>query len=181
MDTFSGAHPFRPACLTVAYKKAAEGEHSDPVDLHEAAIEFAARAVEMADAGQCPCCGGSFAEGEIPSGSRITSCRCVPVCMGCSRREAFGSYLSVTDLMGLREWAAAGDEERTAHGVAREVAALEVIRGKRRRTPGFTATDTEGDPIGHTEGGAGPLSVPHAGGWAKYGYTDEQDRRERER
>jgi hypothetical protein len=41
------------------------------------------------DVGRCPRCAGPYVKGEIPSGSRITECRWVPVCMVCGEMETF--------------------------------------------------------------------------------------------
>lgn len=77
--SFSGAHPFRPSCLA---------------DLGMVMDEVAEITLAV-DAGDCPRCGASLPENCLAAGSRMTRCRCVPVCGECgtdeARLEAVGS------------------------------------------------------------------------------------------
>ena len=168
ISTFSGAHPFRAPCLIEAYI-----ESADPgTDWDDAADEVAILIEKFIDKGLCPRCGGDYVEGEIPSGSRVSDCRCIPVCMECSRAEVYGLLVVALDrikgpedavltplLLPVCMW---GENDRDA------------------QTRALAAYELAGD-VSYTEVPAGDLlSRPHPGGWLEHGYDDTQDREERE-
>jgi hypothetical protein len=68
--SFSGAHPFRPVHL-----RAVLLNDDQLVDL-----------VQLIDGEICPRCLGFLPE-EFPAGSRVTDCRCIPVCSDCGSDE----------------------------------------------------------------------------------------------
>lgn len=78
--SFSGAHPFRLQCLAEVLRIEVGDENDD----------LALELVALIDAGRCPRCGRPITEREIASGSRMTSCRCIPVCAACGEDESWG-------------------------------------------------------------------------------------------
>lgn len=74
VHSFSGRHRFQLACLgeTDAY-----------------AAGTADQIVADVNSGICPRCQGPLPRPpEYPAGSRITRCRCIPICSGCGSDEA---------------------------------------------------------------------------------------------
>jgi len=85
--TFSGVHPFRPVCLRdLIVRSHAEQDAPPPAD---AAIWQTVKLVRMIDRGDCPRCARALGDETHPAGSRVTPCRCIPVCSGCGSHEAF--------------------------------------------------------------------------------------------
>ena len=151
INSFSGAHPFRPQCLTPMV----DGERLAAV-------------VELIDAGRCPRCGDPLPDGDPiqPAGSRVTACRCVPICGPCGDAEPFApidpSYwpLDADDMHKERDWL---EEQR------------------QRAVPGTMSGDSTGSPVATTDDGVTtPKPRPHPGGWLEYGYDETADREERE-
>jgi hypothetical protein len=61
--------------------------------------------------GTCPRCNGPLlprGEGEIPSGSRVTACRCIPICYECGEDEGFTSWEGGLD--SAADWPIERDE-----------------------------------------------------------------------
>lgn len=153
--SFSGAHPFRPQCLAALlddeYLDAFYGTDAD---------EHLAHLVTEVDSGRCPRCGRDLPTGATrPSGSRVTRCRCIPVCGPCGEHE-------IADLVGPNDWPAVSPSE------VDEWRAEMLANAK----PGIV---TESTVI--TEEGASEIRPrPHPGGWAEFGYDDSRDQAERE-
>jgi hypothetical protein len=87
IHSFSGKHTFDPQCLIDAYRETL-GEEHDPYDELEGVEEVALLVASCIDRGLCPRCGariddGPHGEKEIPSGSYVTDCRCIPICAEC--------------------------------------------------------------------------------------------------
>jgi hypothetical protein len=86
--TSDGAHPFRPACLAAAWLEDVGHLYLDREDaLSEGAAHMVDRYTAI-HADRCARCDTTFPEGEIPSGSRETDCRCIPICSACDESEA---------------------------------------------------------------------------------------------
>lgn len=135
MRTVSGAHPFRPQCAASA-----------------ASAEAAEEITRNVDRGRCPRCLGPLPQAPItPAGSRVTDCRCVPVCETCGAHEARAG-LTPPDRWPMT-------------GVATHLAAL----------PGTARLATV------TPEQAGRLidTAPPTGGAAVHGYDDSADETER--
>lgn len=138
MRTVSGAHPFRPQCAASAASASSA----------EAAEEI----TRNVDRGRCPRCLGPLPRSPIvPAGSRVTDCRCVPVCETCGAHEA-RARLTPPD-----RWPLAG--------VAEELAAL----------PGaaYLATITPAEAARIID------SAPDTGGSLAHGVDDGPDEAER--
>jgi hypothetical protein len=91
-------HAFRRACLLDALREALDPSEYGP---HTArmARHMLDELHAMMERDECPRCGGRLGE---PVGSRATSCRCVPVCVGCSIHESdTGAWLDGWPLSGL--------------------------------------------------------------------------------
>jgi hypothetical protein len=165
VETFSGTHPFRFDHLRDAVHLAhieAGDEGLDDEDVQEV-VEKLGRLIRD---GRCPRCGGTYVQGEIPSGSRLTLCRCVPVCMGCGSREATSQLYEWWLQPYL--WPLDHNEEdaiRTDLGIPTQA------EHESSRTPGFL--DSSGALL--TEEGVGVVDfTPTTGGWAEFGH-DEDD------
>ena len=152
INSFTGAHPFRPQCLAPLV-------HGERL----AAI------VELIDAGRCPRCGDPLPDGEPiqPAGSRVTACRCVPICGPCGDAEPLAPIdpshwpLDADEMHEERDWL---EEQR------------------QRALPGTMSRDSTDSPeVSTADGVATPKPRPHAGGWLEYGYDDTADQEERER
>ena len=138
-----------------------------------ALVEFVAGVVELLDSGKCPRCNGPLvrSEREYPAGSRLTDCRCIPVCGPCGFREAI---VPPSHRVFLPEW---GNED----AVAREVEVVDAI-------PIYTPTAS---PVTeHSAGSLLPLTRDwkkrsdvggRSDGWIKYGYHESGDQEERKR
>jgi hypothetical protein len=155
ITTFSGAHPFRPACLLDAL----DYWHSGSLERDELADE-AAELISIIDSERCPRCRGEYFDGEIPSGSRLTSCRCIPVCSQCGAVEWLGEY-------GAGEWPLSPELVTTE----REHYRAHLSERGLLSPDGVLITDD----------GVGPVQPrPHPGGWAEYGYDESADGQERQ-
>jgi hypothetical protein len=160
--SFSGAHPFRPQCLVTALEPS-----SDPKG--EALVERATHLVGEIDRGRCPRCGGplSTASG-LPAGSRVTACRCVPICGSCGAHEALFGGQAV-------QWAS---ERFTPESVTAD---LERASAKATTVIAMIIKDDEGMKM-LDNSGVWPVELrPHPGGWLEFGYDDSPDRDELER
>jgi hypothetical protein len=132
------------------------------MDLSAAGAQDRASEVTLdVDAGRCPRCWDPLPTGNIlPAGSRVTGCRCIPVCGRCGEDEAFS-------LQPVLDWPIDADE---------------IVARREHRTllPGFLVPSPDGtaavvDDTGVTEVKPGPPT----GGWSQYGYDDSQDEDER--
>ncbi len=165
MRTFSGAHPFDPQHLIDAYLESTD----DDTDRSDAVSDVADLLAKVGE-GRCLRCGTPFRVREIPSGSRVTDCRCIPICSLCSEAEAYwneamvlikgpedAALLALVD--GVCEWPV--DPGKTAEGVAE-------FRERHKMTPAAVS-------LGELE-----LDDPRSG-WLAFGHDDTRDREERER
>lgn len=162
--SFSGAHPFRPACLQQAVHAVFEFDpdefESEGVDPVQHVLDL----VQMVDRGECPSCGRDLPTGNfMPAGSRLTRCRCVPVCVGCGNLEA---------LHGI---------EVTAWPMPPEdVDALNARMLASAKLTDVTLMGEGGAPVLITEDGVTEIRLrDHPGGWAEFGYDDTDDEQER--
>lgn len=97
-------HAFRPGCLKAEIERLLDerGDFKRGLLVH-AYVAL----VNDIDDGRCPRCQGPLTvEGEMPEGSRVTSCRCIPLCAACSDCEtserAVGGHSSVLDWYASR-------------------------------------------------------------------------------
>ena len=165
--TFSGAHPFRPACLVAAYEECLEDEELEPDELRAEAAEFVANLVERMGEEHCLRCGKEFAPKEIPSGSRVTDCRCVPICHVCAEAEGYQSLVLdlvqgpddgvLVGLVGpVCDWPIDADQQDAA------------VREFRRRY--LVDATIRLDELGE--------SPANSGGWLEHGYDTSADEEE---
>jgi hypothetical protein len=79
-------HPFQPRCLRWELERHLD-EHGE-VD-RGAVVKALVGLLHDIDHGACPRCQGPspIARGETAAGSRVTSCRCIPICAECEARE----------------------------------------------------------------------------------------------
>lgn len=153
--SFSGTHAFKPGCVSDAAKLAAVtdfGYSPDDDGVTKIGAHWAAKVSDSLDKGMCPRCRGKMPEPpQYPAGSRVTSCRCIPVCNLCGQDEAFYP-------MPIWRW----PTSRSAMTKRRNK-----LDGKREL--GFLA----GDRI-ITESGSREFTLrEHPGGWAEFGHDPE--------
>jgi hypothetical protein len=173
VDSFSGAHPFRPAHL-----KAVLEREEPTADIDELVWALEALVTEI-DTGRCPRCGNGLDSGYgpdgvqiaglTPSGSRVTACRCVPVCSICSGHESL-VYPLQEFRYGPWDWMC---DPRSQDEMKTELDAVLRLGEEAIMVLGGSATTVI------TQDGASPV-VPrkHPGGWLEFGHDDEQDRDE---
>ncbi len=156
--SYSGAHPYRPACLIDLLLT--EGIAVDRDD----AVDQVLPITEAIDAGHCPRCGGPLPDGRPvkPAGSRATPCRCVPVCGRCGDSEAL--LLASPGLLYLPDCWPLVDADEIHERLAAHL-----------RPAMFDG----GSGMVIDEDGATPVKFrPHPGGWLEYGYDEGQDQAE---
>ncbi|MEO8292971.1 MAG: hypothetical protein ABI635_07495 [Actinomycetota bacterium] len=93
-------HPFRPRCLRSELERHLDrhGQVDDGVVGHALA-----GLLHDIDRDVCPRCQGALGTpaGRLSPGSRVTSCRCIPICERCEEREtqeaSIGAVYSVFD------------------------------------------------------------------------------------
>jgi hypothetical protein len=161
--SFSGVHEFRVACLreavTLAYRED-EVEDRRADDLLEGIIEGIRE-------GRCPRCGGDYKADEIPAGSRLTACRCVPVCTDCGRNEAWNHFNDWFTPPGY--WPIGSDSEASR----RRDAGVEPLPDLAVSTTEAFLDAASGALIS-LEGGEGIVNItPRTGGWAELGFDEE--------
>lgn len=151
ISSFSGCHPYRPQCLL---------SHLEAwVDEYDAA-DIAVEVTSAISRGTCPRCHGPLPDGDpvMPAGSRVTTCRCIPVCGACGGDEA-------TNEQGAIFWPVPGVDERAAADRAKATPAV--------------ATVVDGRPVLLTDHGViNPTPRSNPGGWAEFGFDDTQDQEE---
>jgi hypothetical protein len=168
INSFSGAHPFRPQCIIT------ELEDADPDEFlpEFAAISPVDRAHAMTvgmDHGFCPRCLGPLPEEPIkPAGSRITSCRCVPVCGQCGEDEVLLAMGGTAPSITL--WPVRRTLMLERLGVWRQAATAGVIAG-----------GADGPVVIEETGVTKVKAGPPSGGWLEFGYDDQDDIEEMER
>jgi hypothetical protein len=96
MKSFSGAHLYRPQCLIDEYMVEMQDEGYDDDEIREAAIDHVAELTAMLARSECPRCGAPL-NPKVTAGTRMTVCRCTPVCPDCGTHEAYYSA-------GVWEW-----------------------------------------------------------------------------
>jgi hypothetical protein len=156
-DSFSGTHPFRPACLLARLNEDMEVDMAREDELFllddEGVVarpnELARALIEMIKRSVCPRCAGPLPNECAAAGSRVTRCRCIPICSRCGTEEAFL-------LMSPWQWPLSSEDQEDI---------LETIRGQMKPA----ILDIAGEVV-FTDGAHSPLqSRPHPGGWAEYG------------
>jgi hypothetical protein len=137
--SFSGTHEFFPQCLAGLLD-----DWPEQVD----------SITEEIRTGWCPRCSERLPDQPtMPAGSRITSCRCVPICGPCGEDEA------VTGVYHPGDWPLDPDAVRAA-----------VARWNAQGQPAILTVDPDGVAVLLTEEGARPVRPrPHPGGWAEFG------------
>lgn len=94
LRSFSGTHSYRPTCVSDAAKLAAVTDFGfDPFDAaaqDKIGAHWAGVVTGRLERGQCPRCRGPLptVSEPPPAGSRITACRCIPICASCGSDEA---------------------------------------------------------------------------------------------
>lgn len=149
--SFSGCHPYRPQCLLAHLER-----YVDEDD----AVDIAAQVTLSISWGICPRCHCPLPDGDPikPAGSRVTSCRCIPICGACGGDEALNEQ--PTHL-----WPVAGVAERAA-------------ADRKQATPAVV-TVADGKPVLLTNHCViEPSPRPNSGGWAEFGFDDTQDQEE---
>jgi len=163
--SFSGAHPYRPQCVIDACS------HDFPgADYSKWRTDIAVGITRKLDGGTCPRC-DSVLDLKVTAGSRITRCRCVPICPTCGddegRQASFGTGVSQAWRWPVRK----GDITRRRNKWLKQVTPAVMELGGDDQVPVVLSDD-----------GVTPVRTrPFPGGWAEFGYDDTPDQGERER
>ncbi|GMA24678.1 hypothetical protein GCM10025864_24370 [Luteimicrobium album] len=102
MQSFSGTHAYDPAHVVDRFELAA-GE-----PLLGGELEAVRRYVDgmftfEIETGSCPRCEGPL-DVETAAGSRVTTCRCVPICTECGLDEALGEIGEWSSTSSCGRW-----------------------------------------------------------------------------
>lgn len=169
--SFSGAHPIRPQCVIAVVRSGLFSTGEKPDDLDEDSLsDVVVNIVHAVDAHRCPRCNEPLTESKSGSGfwmnagSRVTRCRCIPICSRCGEHEALEGRFAKSKL-GIRDWPTSPDEARA-----------DLYRWWKGATRN-TGVLTEGHLL--TGDGISVLQSQNTGGWREYGYCDDEDRAER--
>lgn len=156
LRSFSGTHDYRAGCVSAAAELAAVtdfGYSPDDDGVSKIGAHWAATVTEQLESGRCPRCRGKMPEPPmIPAGSRVTACRCIPIC--CGSDEA-------TYPIPLWRWPTSRS-------------AISRRRNKlHREHPPVRGVIQWGHVI--TSSGVGQI-IPreHPGGWAEFGHDDDE-------
>jgi hypothetical protein len=170
--SFSGAHPFNPAHLVEAWLDSSDAEaDGNRDDYRFEAVEDVAQLVELIDHGRCPRCARPM-EMEFPAGSRVTNCRCIPVCWECGNCEPY-TFIALDMVKGK--------EDGVLCALLVPVCSWPDFKNTEQQALALAEIElrtTRGVPF--TEVAIGALEIPqHPGGWAEFGHDDTQDQAER--
>lgn len=156
--SFSGTHAYREECARFSVALDWHGElHED--DVARVAEQWASKVTASLDERACPRCHDPLAP-ERTAGSRVTSCRCIPICPACGADEA-NQVLLGRPYSRIWEWPISkGHRTRRANKIA-------------ANSHASTGTLTASWHI-LTEDGVSQVDLTaRNGGWAQYGTDDE--------
>lgn len=161
-NSYSGAHPFRPQC---ALRSIAEAFP----DIEGAGQSFAADVTAKIDSGICPRCSGPLPTGNIfPAGSRLTRCRCIPICDRCGSDEVYELVSRTGRLSGVWQWP-----------VGKSAITRRRNKFKAQCTPASIVADGHGGGVVLDDEGVTQIKLrPNPGGWLEFGYDDTSDQDE---
>lgn len=155
--SFSGTHAFKVEHVIDSIELDWFGEF-EPEQLRVLAEKRAKDVAARLRDGSCPRCDGALDRAAL-AGSRVTSCRCIPICSLCGADEAFQPMLG-RPMSRVWQWPISRGH-----------------RTRRRNKMMGKATVTTGIISGSTiitEHGATPLdTTPRTGGWAEFGLDEE--------
>jgi hypothetical protein len=130
--------------MSACVEFAVDPDEDDPGDV-------AITVTEAIAAGRCPRCSGPL--GDYPAGSRITACRCIPICSTCGGQEPFV-------LFAVTCWPVT----QADHDL--------MMASSEWRTAEVSTGITDGEMV-ITEDGSTPLrGRPHPGGWLEFGWSE---------
>lgn len=133
-------HPFRPRCLRSELERHLDqhGETGRGVVAH-ALVGL----LHDIDHVACPRCQGPLrtSQDEIAGGSRVTSCRCIPICAECEARETKEASIGV--VYSVFDWY---NDRAVREDVERDLAELEA--DQRSFVIDLTSSDDRGYPVG---------------------------------
>ena len=159
--TFSGMHAFRQSCLRFEIERGlndeAQAGNGDVDEIESDADEIEEQLLALIETEKCPRCEGGYQEKEIPSGSRVSACRCIPVCWRCGRQEPHVL------------WAP------NAWPIGQDIAAFIDTQLAQGMKPAMLVRGSDGTTKLLHEDGVGDVDMtPSTGGWLQFG-SDEDD------
>ncbi|MBA3690435.1 MAG: hypothetical protein H0W82_03360 [Actinobacteria bacterium] len=133
-------HPFRPRCLRSELERHLD-EHGRGD--HGIVAHALVGLLHDIDHGACPRCQGPSrtSAGEMAGGSRVTSCRCIPICGECEAREAKEASIGV--VYPVFDWYY---DRAVREDVERDLAELDA--GQPSFVTDLTSFDDRGHPVG---------------------------------
>lgn len=161
LESFSGAHPFRPQCVVNAVVEEWAGHGPN---VKAVAIERAATIATKLGEGVCPRCDGPL-DLSRTAGSRSTRCRCVPICPRCGEDEANQAILATGWSQVWRWPLRKGDITRRRNKMSK----------LGTRTVGLVTVSGDEVSVLTEDGFSRAQMRPNPGGWAEFGYDDAPD------
>ncbi len=153
--SFSGTHAYQDNCVRNSVFDAWFEHLGADAFVERLAAQVAGTTTAALERGNCPRCLDPLPTEHPGAGSRITRCRCIPVCSQCGRDEGWQAW-RFQGISRLDQWPVSkGAITRRENIVAREVSPVVGL--------------VVGDGV-LTEQGVGTLDLtPRSGGWAELG------------
>lgn len=156
--SFSGTHEYRPDCVQAIAELTAVTDFgwTNPDRIARSGRHWAETVTGFVESGRCPRCKGAMPIDYPGAGSRLTTCRCIPICSACGADEAWYP-------MPIWRW----PTSRSAMSRRRnKVYANSSVKAGILSSSGDSLTVI-------TEDGSTPVKLrPHPGGWAEFGMDD---------
>ncbi|WP_299442265.1 hypothetical protein [uncultured Phycicoccus sp.] len=160
-QSFSGTHEYNPECLAGVSRNSYVAVGFAPEEVESVIRDKVDTVSNSIMRGICPRCAGPLrsAGPGAPAGSRITRCRCIPICSACGEDETSQQVLGQR-LTAPWNWPVSrGSMTRRANSV------------KGRCGPAFAVADSNGDLLVLDDRGVTPLvNPPNTGGWNEDGF-----------
>lgn len=169
LRSFSGTHDYNPEHVI---RSIVEEWQLEGIDVEDHARDvLVPRITADLSEGLCPRCRQTLArfDGDRGAGSRLTPCRCVPICGPCGSDEANqGGGILGTGVSQFWRWPVrVGDRTKRANRAAAMFGPVH---------PAVLTGGSDGQPVMITDDGATPLVPrPMGGGWAEFGDDDDSD------
>lgn len=159
IDSFSGTHLYDIDCVKTSVELDwIDQDVFDDARLDELSSSWARRVNRAVTESTCPRCGDKFDEHLVPAGSRVTICRCIPICSACGEDEAFQEMLN-NEISRVWQW---------------PVSKSARTRRKNKVMANGRLATMVGDQVLSKDGVTRIKPRPHPGGWAEYGHDSEQ-------
>lgn len=159
IESFSGTHAYNPTCARASVEL--DWFEEFEIGLNVLSQVHADGVTERLETGICPRCDGPI-DLERTAGSRVTTCRCIPICPACGEDEAFQPALG-RPMSRIWQWPISRGHRTRRRNKVMEQSVV---------TTGILSGSTL-----ITEDGAHPIQLrANSGGWAEHGMDEEVSR-----